>query len=101
MTVTISAPTNGQRTFTFTRTAPDQRVLDIVEYAAHRLFDLGYGDHGQDGLRAYSALSNAEKLNMLDDYFTSIIRKQARDYYTNNVASTAIQTADNTINFNL
>lgn len=73
MTVTISnQDAQGNRTLTFTKTAPSAKILDVGDKAVRWLFLNGYGNHGTpENPRKYSDLTNAEKFAILDQYITN------------------------------
>ena len=58
--------TNGTLDITFT--APRTQIENVLNDAVHSLFDRGYGNHGTDGLRQYSALTTTEKAAIVDQY---------------------------------
>jgi hypothetical protein len=88
MTVTVSTQdAQGNRTLTFTKTAPSAKILDVGDKAVRWLFTQGYGNHGTPANpRKYSDLSNAEKLTILDQYITqglqSLVEAVNRRDYT-------------------
>jgi len=101
MTVTISAPTNGNRTFTFSKTALSQKVLDTAEKAARYLYSLGYGNQGTpEDPKTYDTLTNAERLEILDQYITAVLRDTAKTWHINEAVEAAKATA-NTGDFEL
>lgn len=102
MTITISAPTNGNRTVTWTKTAASQKVLDTAEHAAHYYFDLGFGDHGTESApRTWLDQTNNEKLILYDSFLVYATKKAARDYFVSDAVEDARIAADANNNFDL
>lgn len=68
MTVTITNAGGGNLAFNFTHSLPSAKITDIANRAAEHLYNSGNGDHGTDGKRPFSDLSNAEKMRLLDTF---------------------------------
>jgi hypothetical protein len=80
MTVTISGITSGNRTITYAKTAPSAKMLDLGEKAAQRIWNMGFGEHGTfESPVLFSQLSNAQKMVVLDEYLTHILRQAAHE----------------------
>lgn len=71
---------NNTATVTATYTAPKAKVDAMLEAAAHSLWDEGYGDHGADGTRLWSAVSPQEKLALLDQMVKRDLVDHAKNY---------------------
>ena len=103
MTVTISQPNvQGERTFTFTKSAPSQKMLDTGEKAGRYLFSVGYGDHGTpEAPKTFDDLTNAQKLRILDVYIGQVLRDAAHTFHVNDAVETARAAAESTGDFDL
>jgi hypothetical protein len=68
--MSVSTSTNaGVTTVIFTYKAATGQVVRIADQAAPYLYDCGYGDH----TKLYSALNNADKLAILDQYLIQVL----------------------------
>lgn len=102
MTVTISAPTNGNRTFTFTKTVPSQKLLDMADKAWRYLFAVGYGDHGTpEAPKTFDSLTNAEKLAILDAYISAVLRDAAKTWHITEAIEAVRITAEQSGDFEM
>lgn len=102
MTVTISAPTNGNRTFTFSKTVESQKLLDMAEKAGRYLFSIGYGDHGTaEEPKTFDDLTNAQKLGILDGYIGTVLRDAARTWHITEAMEAARLAAEETGDFDM
>ena len=97
MTVTISAPSNGKRTFTFSKTVESQKLLDLGEKAALYLWNIGYGNHGTlESPRQWADVSNAEKMQILDQYLGVTLRDLAKTQVVTDAVDATRATAEQT-----
>jgi hypothetical protein len=95
MTVTISAPTAGNRTITYTKTIASQKLVDIGEKAAHYIWSQGAGRHGTpDAPVLWNTITAQEKLDLLDGYISDGIQTAARAYHINDAVAVARATAE-------
>ena len=97
MTVTISALSGSNRTFTFTKTTPSQKLIDTADKASRYLFANGYGVLD----KTFEQLTNAERLAILDRYIVDGLRAVAQAYHINSAVATARTQAENTADFEL
>ena len=90
MPTTISNNVGGNRTLTYTKTAPSDKILNVLDDAVHYLFNHGYGDHGTEEVpRTYEDQSITEKAQMLDEHLTRVIREAAESYHVNDAIEVA------------
>lgn len=102
MTITISAPTNGNRTITFSKTVESTKLLDTADKAGRYLFSVGYGDHGTpDQPKTFDDLTNAEKLAILDAYIATILRDAARTWHIQEAIEAARIAAEQSGDFDM
>lgn len=80
---------NGTATITITYTAPKVKADAMLEACAHALFDEGYGDHGADGSRQWSAVTAIEKRNLLDQFIKRSLVDKAKNYHLKVATETA------------
>jgi hypothetical protein len=81
MTVTISAPVAGNRTLTWTVTAPSARIIDIGEDAVHHYWDLGWGRHGTyEAPIPWEQITAAEKLVLMNKIIVNALRDASNTY---------------------
>lgn len=77
MTVTITG-SGANRTITWSKTKPAAIVLNGSDLAAQYFFSVGYGDHGTpEAPRTYNDLTNAEKLAILDQHLSRVVKDAA------------------------
>lgn len=102
MTFTRTDNGNGTVTLTATYTAPIAKADAMLEAAAHQLFDEGYGNHGADGQRQWSAVTFNEKRALLDDAVKRDLVDKAKAYHLKQATETAYQQASTELgNFDL
>jgi len=59
-------------------------VQRTVDDAAHYLFNMGRGDHGtEEEPRIFTDLSNQEKLDLVYNHITQVVKDMADDYVSN------------------
>jgi len=78
MTVTITNAGSGNLAFNFIHSLPSAKMTDISNRAAEYLYNSGQGNHGVDGKRPFSDLSNAEKMALLDRYIKEGLKALAQ-----------------------
>ena len=70
---------------TFTYLAPQAKMMEVAEDAAHYLWEHGYGDHGtEEEPILFDDLNNVEKLDLLDQHVKRVIIDVSKDYHVNN-----------------
>ena len=90
MPTTISNNVGGNRTLTYTKTAPSDKILNVLDDAVHYLFNHGYGDNGtEEEPRTYADQTTAEKTTMLDQHLTRVIREAAEAFHVNDAIEVA------------
>lgn len=94
MTATFSASA-GNTTMTFVYTAPTAKVQSVVGDCAEYLWTHGYGDHGtEDKPTLFSALTNQQKLNLVDAYLKQVIIDAANALKSNKAQDAARATEE-------
>lgn len=71
MTVTISSPSNGNRTLTYIKTAPSAKMLEVGERVVRWMWNTTYR---KDDLRTYDELTNTERMEILDKIISDFLR---------------------------
>ena len=85
---------NGNLRVTFTYIAPQAKMMEVAEDAAHYLWEHGYGDHGtEEEPILFDDLTNQQKLDLLDTHVRRVIIDVAKDYHVNNEQILARETA--------
>jgi len=102
MTVTISNITNGNRTFTFSKTVESVKLLDMAEKAGRYLFSVGYGNHGTlEQPKTFDDLTSTEKLAILDSYIGTVLRDAAHTWHVTSAMEAARIAAEETGDFDM
>jgi hypothetical protein len=102
MTVTITNGGGGALVFTFSKTAPSGKLTDLANKAAEYLFNKGYGNHGTpEAPRKFADLSNAEKMNILDQFITEGLKSAAQTQHVESAVQIARTTAEQTGDYQL
>lgn len=78
---------NGNISITYSTTKA--KADAVLEAAAHALYDEGYGDHGTDGTRPYSAVTFNEKRGLLDQFVRRSMVEKAKGYHLRSATDTA------------
>ena len=101
MTATVTV--NGQQaTITFEYTGALSNMQALALTAAEYLFDHGYGDHGTDDQpRVFSDLSNAERLDMLDQHVRRVLMDAARAHLVASAIDAARDQAESDESINI
>lgn len=89
MTGTFTNNGNGTYTVTFSYTATTAKAIATVTDAAHYFWLQGIGANGG----AFEALTNQQKLNIVDLAVKQYILSAARSYRTNEASADAIADA--------
>lgn len=77
-------------TVRFEYTATTVKISNILNAAAHYLFDNKFGtDINNPPPVPFASLTNQQKLNLLDDHLKRVIMDLAKSYNANNAADTA------------
>ena len=89
--MSVTTTTAGVTSIVFTYKAATAQVTRIADQAAHYLFDAGFGDH----TKLYAALTNAEKLTILDQFLMKVIMdaRYSQDAKDGDVAKQAVMDA--------
>ena len=78
VTFTTNAPNS---TVSFAYTAPTLKLKAVLEDAAHKLFNMGRGDHGtKESPIVWGDLADQEKLNILQKHIKDIVSGMAKQY---------------------
>ena len=90
MPTTISNNVGGNRTLTYEKTAPSDKILNVLDDCVHYLFDHGYGDHGtEEEPRTYADQTTPDKLDMLDKHLTRVLMEAAGAFHVNDAIEVA------------
>jgi hypothetical protein len=87
--MSVTTSTNaGVTSVVFTYKAATSQVVRIADQAAHYLYDCGYGDH----TKLFSALTNVDKLAILDQYLIQVLMdaRYAQDATDGDAAKKAV-----------
>jgi hypothetical protein len=94
----------GNVTITFEYTVTIAKGQNIITAAAHRLWNMGYGDHGTFEVPiTFDSLTNQQKLDIVDVYVKREINECAQNYYAVKASQDALVAAiaDAEVNLNL
>lgn len=102
MAFTYTDNGNNTATVTATYTASKAKVDAVLEAAAHGVWSEGYGDHGSDGTRPWSAVTFNEKRTLLDLFVKRSLVDKAKAYHLKVTTDTAYSQASSELgNFDL
>ena len=94
MTATFTV-LSGNTTMTFVYTAPTAMVQSIVGDCSEYLWNHGYGDHGTVDIPIlFTALTNQQKLNLVDAYLKQCVVDAANAMKSNRAQDAARATQD-------